>query len=159
MDELFIHLKGKDCTWQNLASFQWRSTLGGWLRRVAWNKFREVLPKLIENEGHNISIDNDDPEKPKLQIPDGDEDSYELRLRRVMFMEAIRKLEGDLKFVVMKQVEGYKSKEIAVMLQERWKKHGIQKYNNDHELVVPDAGYVNVHLQRAKEILRKIMSN
>ncbi len=77
-----------------------------------------------------------------------------------MLMEAIGKLkDDDQRFVMLKRLEGYKSKEIADMLQMKWQKYGIKKYNNKNELVVPDAGYVDVHTQRAKAILKIIMSN
>jgi DNA-directed RNA polymerase specialized sigma24 family protein len=158
VDELFMHLKGRDCSWSPLAGFEWRSTLGCWLKGVAKNKFLEVLPKLIENGGFNVSLDNDDSDKPKVQIPDGGEESYERRQRKVMLMEAIGQLkDDDQRFVILKRLEGYNSKEIAILLQKKWHKHGIKKYNNKKELVVPDAAYVDVRTQRAKENLKKII--
>lgn len=157
--ELFIHLKGKDCSWHNLATLEWRTTFGCWLRGVAKNKFELLLSKWIENRGANVSIDNTDNDKPKLQIPDNGVESYEQRERKVMLLEAIEKLKDeDQKFVIRKRTEGYKSMEIAILLQERWKKYGIKKYNKDNELVVPDAEYVNVHAQRARQMLKIIMS-
>lgn len=160
VDELFIHLRGNDSTWRILANFEWRSSFGYWLRKIVYSKFRDVLPKLIENGGRNVSIDNNDPQQPPVQLPDGGRESFERRLRKVMLMEAIGKLkDDDQRFVMLKRLEGYKSKEIADMLQMKWQKYGIKKYNNKNELVVPDAGYVDVHTQRAKAILRIIMSN
>ena len=160
VDELFMHIRGKDSSWHTLATFEWRSTLGYWLREVAFNKFRDVLPKLIENGGFNVSIDSDDPKDPKVQIPNENKESRDRRLRKVMLLEAIGLLKDeDQKFVMFKRVEGYKSKEIAEMLKMKWQKYGVKKYNQDHELVVPDEDYVNVRTQRAKKILRIIMSN
>jgi len=160
VDELFILLKGKDCSWHILTNFGWRSTFGYWLKEVAWNKFCEVLPKLIENGGKNVSIDNDNPEKPKVQLPDDGEENFERRQRKVMLLEAIRHLkDDDQRFAILKRLEGYKSKEIAEMLKIKWKKLGIVKYNNDNEVVIPDEGYINVHVQRAKKELKIIMSN
>lgn len=158
VDELFMHLKGKDGSWHTLSTFEWRSTLGCWLKGVAKNKFLEVLPKLIENGGITVSLDSDDPEKPRVQIPDGGEESYERRQRKVMLMEAIGQLkDDDQRFVILKRLQGYNSKEIAILLQKKWQRHGIKKYNNKKELVVPDAAYVDVRTQRAKENLRKII--
>ncbi len=158
LSEIFIHLKGKNRDWHTLSTFEWRSTLGCWLKGVAKNKFLEVLPKLIENRGFNVSLDNDDSDKPKVQIPDGGEESYERRQRKVMLMEAIGQLrDDDQRFVILKRLEGYNSKEIAILLQKKWHKHGIKKYNNKKELVVPDAAYVDVRTQRAKENLKKII--
>ena len=160
VDELFMHIKGKDGSWRILANFEWRSTFGYWLRKLAYSKFCEVLPKLIENGGRNVSIDNDDPKQPPVQLPDGGKETYERRMNKVMLMEAIGKLKDeDQRFAILKRLEGYKSKEIADMLKIKWQKYGIVKYNNDNEVVVPDEGYVNVHVQRAKKELKIIMSN
>ena len=73
-------------------------------------------------------------------------------------MEAISLLkDADQKFVMIKRLQGYNSKEIAILLQKRWAKHGIVKYNNKKQIVVPDAAYVDVRTQRAKENLLKII--
>jgi hypothetical protein len=77
-----------------------------------------------------------------------------------MLLEAIGQLKDeDQRFVILKRLQGYNSKEIAVLLQKRWKKHGIIKYNHKNELVVPDAAYVDVRTQRAKENLKIILIN
>lgn len=160
VDELFIHLKCKDGTWRTLAGFEWRSTLGCWLKGVAKHKFLEVLPKLIDNGGSNLSLDanDDNPEKPSIQLPDGGEEDYERRQRKVMLLEAIGQLkDDDQRFVILKRLEGYNSNEIAILLQKRWQKHDIVKYNNKGQLVVPDAAYVNVRTQRAKDNLRVLI--
>lgn len=161
--ELFMHLRGRDASWHPLSTFEWRSNFGCWLKGVALHKFQEVLPRLIENRGRNISIDNDDPEKTKVQLPEEDEEDYELRMRKVMLLEAIRQLEDDdQRFVMFKRLEGYNSNEIALLLQMRWLKYGIVKYgykkdSKEKHIVVPDASYVNIRAQRAKKILRKLI--
>ena len=158
VDELFLHLRGNDREWRPLATIQWRSTFGCWLKRVAYRKFIEVLPSLIENDRRTTSIDIDDPSEPQVQLPDGGEEEYESRQRKVILMEAIGQLKDeDQRFVILKRLEGYDSREIALLLQKRWQKHGIVKYNNRHERVVPDAAYVDVRTQRAKENLRLLI--
>lgn len=163
VDELHLHLRGKDCSWQTLANFEWRSTFGCWLKKVAVHKFIEILPKLIENWGRNVSLDNNDPEKSDIQVPDRGEEEYERRMRKVMLMEAIGQLkDDDQRFVILKRLEGYNSNEIAVLLQKRWDKHGIVKYgykkdSKEKHVVVPDASYVDIRTQRAKENLRRII--
>lgn len=158
VDELFLHLRGNDREWRPLATIQWRSTFGCWLKRVAYRKFIEVLPSLIENDRRTTSIDIGDPSEPQVQLPDGGEEEYERRQRKVILMEAIGQLKDeDQRFVILKRLEGYDSREIALLLQKRWQKHGIIKYNNRHELVVPDAAYVDVRTQRAKENLRRLI--
>lgn len=158
IQELFIHLRSKDCSWHTLATFEWRSSFKTWLKKIAHNKFLEVLPKLIDKRGFVISIDTDDPERPNVQIPVEDEDSYERRQRKVLLLEAINQLnDADQRFVILKRLDGYNSNEIAILLQKRWQKHGIKKYNKKNELVIPSAGYVDVLSQRAKKNLGEII--
>lgn len=160
VSELFIHLKGKDCTWHNLESFAWQSTLGCWLRRVAKNKFIDILPKLIDKVGSKVYIDDEDSEKSKVQLPDDSEEDYDRRLRKVLLMEAIGKLkDDDEKFVIIKRLEGYKSKEIAVLLDKKWKKHNIVKYNNDGQIVIANDEYVDSKAQKARKHLKELMNN
>lgn len=159
VQDLFIHLRGKDNSWHNLETFEWRSTFGYWLKGVAWNKFQDVLDKMIENKASQTSIDNNNPEKPTIQIPgeNGEETLYQ-RERRVVLMEAIRQLkDDDQRFVILKRLQGYSSKEIATLLQKKWQKYGIKKYNKKQELIVPSVGYVNVRVERAKEELKKML--
>ena len=157
-EELFLHLRCKDHSWHALATFEWRCTLGCWLKRVSRHKFLEVLPKLIENYGINVSLDCDDPENPEVQIADEGEETYERHFRKVVLLEAISKLQdGDQRFVILKRLQGYSSKEIAILLQKRWEKYGIVKYNNKKEVVVPNAAYVDVCTQRAKVNLKAII--
>ena len=80
----------------------------------------------------------------------------------VLLMEAVGMLKDpDQKFVVIKRLQGYNSKDIALLLQKRWEKHNIVKYNNKKQMVVPDAAYVDVRMQRAKDnleiILKKVL--
>lgn len=157
VDELFIYVKGKDCSWHALAGFEWRSTFGYWLKKVARGRFQDVLPKLIENGGRNVSIDSDEPGKTKAQISDGGEGIHERRLRKIMLMEAIALLNDDEKFVITKRLQGYNSEEIAELLGKKWQEQNIVKYNHDGELVVANVKYVDSKAQKARKHLKKIM--
>ena len=157
VDELFIYLRDKDYSWHALACFEWRSTLGYWLKKVARSRFLEVLPKLIENGGRNVSIDSDESEKTKVQIPDGGAEIYERRLRKVMLMEAIGLLNDDEKFVIIKRLQGYNSKEIAELLDKKWKEQNFVMYNHKGEVVVANVEYVDSKAQKARKHLKKIM--
>lgn len=160
VQDLFFHMRGNDNSWHNLATFEWRSTFGYWLKGVAWNEFRRILPRLIENKGRKTSIDNNNPDKPTLQISGGNsEETIERRERKVLIMEAIGQLiDEDQRFIILKRLQGYSSREIAILLQKKWQKYGIKRYNKDHKLIVPSVGYVDVHVQRAKKELRKILN-
>lgn len=157
VNELFLHLKGKGKTWHTLGTFEWRSTFGTWLMGVADNKFKEILPKLIGKGSITVSIDDEESGKRKVQLPDGGEEDFERRQRKAMLLEAIGMLKDDQRFVILKRLKGYNSKEIAIMLQKKWQEQGIIKYNNKKEIVVPDAAYVDVCTQRAKENLKKYL--
>lgn len=158
VNELYMHLKGKDGSWHNLRGFQWRSTFGCWLKEVANNKFKDALKKLVKDDCRTISIDNDNPEKPKIQISIDEQEDIERRQQKVLLLEAIGKLkDDDQRFVILKRFQGYNSKEIATLLQRKWLKHGIIKYNQKKELVIPNEDYVNVRTQRAKIELKKMI--
>lgn len=159
--ELFILLKGRNLDWQPMRTFQWRSTLGRWLSITAYNLALGLRKELIENNGKNISIDNGwslEDEKPKtLEIPVDDESRRERRYRTLLLHEAICTLENpDQQFVVIKRLQGYSSKEVALMLQNYWKRNNIVRYNNRKEVVVPDGAYIDNLFKRGYDKTRKI---
>lgn len=157
VDDLFEYLKSGNPTWRKLINMEWRSSFGTWLRITARNRFIEIKPTLIGKLPKPLSIDDTTRENP-VQLPEGGVEDYEDKERKVLLMEAISLLKDeDQKFVIIKRLKGYNSKEIAVLLQKRWKKHGIVKYNNKKQLVIPDAAYVDVRTQRAKDNLEIIM--
>ena len=160
VSDLFILLKGTNLDWQPLASFEWRSTLATWLKRIAYREFPKTIKRMemaVERGKQVDSIDAEDPQKKPMQIADGCEEDEDRRLQKVLLLEAVGRLEDDRRFVILKRLEGYRSKEIAEMLQQKWLMHHIVKYNNKGQPVVPDADYVNVCVQRAKEDLKSML--
>lgn len=109
VQDLFFHFRGNDNSWHNLATFEWRSTFGYWLKGVVWNEFRRILLRLIENKGRKTSIDNNNPDKPTLQISgENGEETIEQRERKVLVMEAIGQLiDEDQRFIILKRLQGY----------------------------------------------------
>lgn len=167
LNDLFIYLKSGEPVWRKLISFEWRSSFGTWLGTTARHRFVEIKPTLIGKCPNPLSIDggsanlspSGEPERGSVQLPDNGVEEYEDKERKVILMEAISLLkDADQKFVMIKRLQGYNSKEIAILLQKRWAKHGIVKYNNKKQVVVPDAAYVDVRTQRAKENLQKIIN-
>lgn len=157
VDDLFEYLRSGEPAWRKLINLEWRSSFGTWLRVTARNRFIEIKPVLIGKLTGTLSIDDTTKENP-VQLPDGGVEDYEEKERKVQLMEAISLLKDeDQKFVIIKRLKGYNSKEIAVLLQKRWEKHGIVKYNNKKRVVIPDAAYVDVRTQRAKDNLEIIM--
>lgn len=157
-DDLFDFLKGKNLDWQKLRSFEWRGHLSAWIGRTAKNRFLEIKPYLIGKIPNPISIDDDDNENGPVQLPDGGVEEYETLQRKILLMEAIGMLKDpDQKFVILKRLQGFNSAEIAILMKKSWDKHGIRKYDNKGNLVVPSSGYVDVRTQRAKENLKEII--
>lgn len=158
LGDLFAYLKKGEPAWHKLIDFEWRSSFGVWLSKTARNRFAENRPYLIGKFTKTLSIDGEKEENP-VQLPDDGVEEYEDKERKVILMEAVSLLKDeDQKFVIIKRLQGYNSKEIAILLQKRWTKHGIVKYNNKKQVVVPDAAYVDVRTQRAKDNLQKIIN-
>ena len=158
LDDLFIYLKSGEPVWRKLINIEWRSAFGTWLCVTARHRFVEIKPYLIGKCPNTLSIDGEKEDNP-VQLPDYGVEEYEDKERKVILMEAISLLKDeDQRFVMIKRLQGYNSKEIALLLQKRWAKHGIVKYNNKKLAVIPDVAYVDVRTQRAKDNLRKIIN-
>lgn len=155
VSDLFIHLKGKNYDWFALTTFEWRCSLGCWLGGVARHNFRVTLAKVNPKKIILVSVDEDTPSGKPIQLPDGGEDEHYRLQRKIALLEAIAQLKNDnQKFVVLKRLQGYNSKEIAKLLQKKWEKHNIKLYNSKNELVVPNPAYVDSCMQHAKAILK-----
>ncbi len=158
VSDLFIHLKGKEYDWHALSTFEWRSTLGCWLGGVAKNNFKVTLAKVGSKKGILVSVDEEDRNGRTIQLPDAGEEVHERLQRKIVLMEAIGQLKNpDQKFVVLKRLQGYSSKEISDLLKKSWQKHGVKRYNNRNELVVPTPTYVDSCMQHAKAALKEII--
>ncbi|QUR44249.1 sigma-70 family RNA polymerase sigma factor [Bacteroides xylanisolvens] len=158
LGDLFGFLKGKERDWNKLRTFQWRSKFGAWLSSTARHRFIEIKPYLIGKIENPLSIDDTDGDKAPVQLPENGGEEYERLERKILLMEAVGMLKDpDQKFVILKRLQGYNSKEIAELMKKSWAKHGIKKYDNKGNLVVPTSGYVDVRTQRAKENLKEII--
>ena len=158
LGDLFGFLKGKERDWNKLRTFQWRSKFGAWLSSTARHRFIEIKPYLIGKIEIPLSIDDTDGAKTPVQLPENGGEAYERLERKILLMEAVGMLKDpDQKFVILKRLQGYNSKEIAELMKKSWAKHGIKKYDNKGNLVVPTSGYVDVRTQRAKENLKEII--
>jgi hypothetical protein len=117
-----------------------------------------MKPYLIGKIENPLSIDDNENGKKPVELPDEYLEDYERRQRKVLLMEAVGLLKDmDQKFVILKTLQGYSSAEIADLLNQKWQKDGIKKYDNKGKLVVPTPGYVDVRRQRAKEQLKRII--
>ena len=158
LGDLFGFLKGKERDWNKLRTFQWRSKFGAWLSSTARHRFIEIKPYLIGKIENPLSIDDTDGDKAPVQLPENGGEEYERLERKILLMEAVGMLKDpDQKFVILKRLQGYNSKEIAELMKKSWAKHGIKKYDNKGNVVEPTSGYVDVRTQRAKENLKEII--
>lgn len=158
LGDLFEFLKGKERDWNKLRKFEWRSKFGAWLTITARHRFIEIKPYMIGKIEKPIILDDNDGDKPPIQLPDKGVEEYERLQSKIILMEAISMLsDPDQKFVILKRLQGYNSKEIAELMKKSWIKHGVKKYDNKGNLVVPTSGYVDVRTQRAKDNLKKII--
>lgn len=162
--ELFMLLKGRRCDWHPLRSFQWRSSLGCWLKIIAFNLSLGLRGQLIENEGRNISlnvsVENEGGNSFDMDIPVDEEAERERRYRMVLLQEAINSLENpDQRFVLVRRLLGYSSKEVAAQLQEYWHRQNIVRCNNKGQVVVPDSGYIDNLFKRGYDKVRIIYKN
>lgn len=154
VEGLFDYLRGGNGRWEKLSNFKWNARFCCWFKKVSYNYFNSLRDNLIEKGIVIISIDSDGSKIKKFEPVD---DSHERNRIKVHVIEAIQKLEDiDQKFVVMKRLEGYKSKEIANLLQQMWDRNGIVRMDKG-KVIKASAGYVDVRMQRAKENLKKII--
>lgn len=156
MNDFFLYLKGKG-DWEKLSSFKWESSLGSWLKTTSRNFFNDFRERVIKKPIIIVNIDEEKPDRPVFQLPSESEEDREKREKRVQIWEAALRLKDeDQRFVMVKKLRGYDSKEVAVMLQMRWAKRGIVKYYKKR-IVVPDNHYVDNICKKAKAEIMKMI--
>lgn len=155
--ELKIYLMGKDLCWKKLAGIEYKECISTWLGTTAKRHFRATKSKLIDISSYASSIDAEEPEKPKIQIPVDIETLYDDQESMAIVNEAITTLKENERFCILMDMKGYAHKEIAEMLRIKWEREGIKKKSNKKgiDCVIPDSGNVNVYIQRAKKKIIK----
>lgn len=150
MEELTILLMGKQGDYSPLASFKGHSTFRTWLSRVISNLFLKKMDDLIDLSEKGVNNGEEIINRmPEIDTKDS---------RMVQLLEAIARLEDqDYKFVLIKELEGYKPYEIARMMQIKWHQENIVKYDNKKNVVVPSAPYVYNLKSRALIEVKRIM--
>lgn len=155
--ELKIYLLGKDLSWKKLAGIEHKECISSWLETTSRRLFISIKPKLIDIVTDSTSIDEEDPEKPKIQIPVNFEEIYDDQESMVVVIEAMATLKEDERFCMWMDMKGYAHKEIAEMLRIKWEREGtkVKSSKKGVEFVTPDSGFVNVRIQRAKDKITK----
>ena len=146
--DLYDYLRGTDEHWYKLTTFQFKSQFSTWISTIAFRRFVELKPRFLGLSSDSVPVE-------QTHLPSPTDNDYEIRERRVMLLDAISRLEnGDYKFVILKTLEGYSSEEIAQLLELRWRKHLVVKFNKSNEQIFPTAAYIDVLRQRAKQELK-----
>lgn len=149
MEDLTLNLMGKKGDYSTLASYQGRSSFRTWLSRVISNLFLKKMDELIGFGKNGVNKGEDINRMPETDTKD---------TRMVKLLEAIARLKDpDHKFVLIKELEGYKPYEIARMLQTKWHQENIVKYDNKKNVVVPSASYVYNLKSKALVEVKSIM--
>lgn len=156
--ELMTHLMGKDLSWHKLSDIDNAKYFGKWLETTSKRFFASIAPKLIDISKVSTSIDNENPDKPSIQIPVNVEKNYEDQESMAVVIEAMATLtENEYFCFYMDVFKDYAHKDIAEMLRLKWEREGtkVKSKKPGVEYVTPDAHYVNVHIQRAKDKITK----
>lgn len=157
MSDLKEYLMGKDIAWQKLANIENKENITAWLETTAKRRFVAIKPNLAGKFSDARSLDDEDSDRPAIQIPIDDEQLYDDRERITVVLEAMTLLSTTERFCMMKDIKDVPHKYIAEMLRIKWEREGtqIKSSKKDGGFVVPDAAYVDVQIQRAKKkILR-----
>lgn len=154
--ELLIHLHKND--YHAMRSFGWKSTFGIWLKTVAAHLFLQKKMELIDLAENSISI-GEERDEGQINPPDT---IYEENMHMVLLMEGINMLEDkDQRFILLREIDGYKPWEIAKLLYSYRKKEGRVKKrklaNGSLEEIIPTADYVYMLKAKAMTNLRRII--
>lgn len=157
--ELKIYLMGEDLSWKKLAGIRKKDSINTWLKKTSTRFFISIKPKMIDIVSESVSIDIDEEEldRPQIQIPVNFEALYEAQESMAVVMEAFATLTDNERFCMWMDMKGYAHKDIAEMLRLKWEREGtkVKSSKSGVEYVTPDAGYVNGRIQRAKEKIAK----
>ncbi len=136
---LYLQFKGKEGDWQPLRNFQWRCSFRTWFSSVASHLF-------LEKKSDLMAYDDLEDQAPEQENE-----------KSVMLMEALSRLKNeDYRFVLIKELEGYNHKEIALMLAEKREKEN-KNHTYNGKTVVPNAQYVDMVKSRAVKELKAVV--
>lgn len=149
---LCIHLKGEAGDWGKLNSFKGKSSFRTWFGTVVSRLFLEKRKELIGLGAREDSMVIHESESP---LPEPQQEP--VNQKAVILMEAINRLKNDdHRFIILKELEGYNSKEIAEMITEKRKRENKVSYYNG-KVVVPNSNYVDMNRARAINEIRAIV--
>lgn len=156
-NELYLHLRGRKGDWQSLKSFQWKCSLRTWFSSVASHLFIEQKKKLIGYGDVATSLDSEEGKKVAKTL--GYDENYSYKY--ILMLEAINMLSNEeYRFILIKELEGYKANEIASMLEDKRTKEGSLRSRRDGTKIKPTADYIymlkNRALKEVKQLIDKL---
>ena len=147
--DLYLYLRGEKLDWAKFRTFTYRSKMRTWMSSIISNFCKEKRKKMIDEANKAESIDI------KRYIAMGAKEALDPRIP--IMLEAINKLKNEeYRLILIKDLEGYRHADIALMISEKRKREGKQRMYNG-KVVVPDAYSVDRDKARAIIELRKIM--
>lgn len=158
---VYERLKGSKANWNPLRNFRGECHFAHWMKDVCYQCVIKFFHDEIEDEYRKVSIDIQDEDGDWVEVyPEKDaSESYEKNQTRVEVLSAINMLENkDHRFCLIKQLQGYSSKEIADMLAQKWDREGIARFNKEGECIIPNFKYIDSLNQHAREKLKEILS-
>ena len=118
------------------------------------------MPELIGIDKFPVSI-GENGENGEVNIPEP-ESPHENDIHMILLIEAIQQLEDkDQRFILFREFDGYKPKEIALLLEHYRRKENRLKthiVNGQVEEIIPSAEYIHMLKGRAKDNIRVIIS-
>lgn len=154
---LFITLCGDNGQWERLARFNWQYEFRSWLRVVVIRYFYAIKKQMIPKDAWicPISICEDDDD---IDYPTISDDETDHEAAKQIILDVIKHMKDkSRKFVLLKRLEGYNSKDIAEMLESMWEQKGIVRKDSKGKVIKPSAAYVDWLLQRAKKEIKAII--
>lgn len=140
---VYKSLKGKNGDWLPLSNFQWKCKFRTWLNKIIYSECCAFFRKKIDTT--DIS--------PSIVV----EDKEEL-LEELVLMEAIARLDDeDGRFILLRVLEGYSSKEIAILLERKRREEGRIKHKPDGKELIPSDGYVDNYKRKCLSKIKEIM--
>lgn len=150
MEELVLNLMGNKGDYAPLASFKWQSSFRTWISRVISNLFLKKRNDLIGFGKNGVNIG----ETTLYSMPSIDTQDR----RMVMLLEAIARLKDpDYKFILIKELEGYKPQEICRLLEMKRKAENRVKLDKDNNEIIPSVPYIYMIKSRALKEIKEIM--
>ena len=144
ISSIYKNLKGSHDDWAPLSRFQWKCKFRTWLNRIIYNECYHFFHRKIET----VEI------APSIKAEEKEE-----RFEELILLEAIARLpDEDGRFILLRVLEGYSSKEIAILLERKRRSEGRIRTRPNGKEIVPTDGYVDNYKKKCLEKVKEYMA-